>query len=503
MNPVLPSFLEQPLFDVAVTRLIEAREAAARPPHALMPSAGLAVARLALALAPHARCIWVAAGPGNNGGDGLEAARHLLQWGKQVRVSLIGDSAALPADAAQALQGAQAAGVIIGRRGPPELAPHDLAIDALLGIGGTRAPQGALAESVRQLNALACPVLAVDVPSGLDADTGQPLGAACINAAHTLALLTLKPGLFTASGRDHAGRVWFDDLGIGTGLGAGSAAAADVPQAWLSASLPAVSASGRRHAQHKGSFGDVAIVGGANGMAGAGVLAARAALAAGAGRVFVELLGAALAVDPLHPELMLRSGWSAGPATSIGASTVVCGCGGGDAVRAALPRLLALAARLVLDADALNAIATDTALQTLLAHRAARQLPTVITPHPLEAARLLGTTTAEIQADRLRTAQTLADRFACCVVLKGSGSVIAAPFERPRINPTGNAALATAGTGDVLAGWLGGLWAQGGSASGFQAALRAVRSHGAAAEPPPPGPLCASALIDALSRSSG
>lgn len=499
MNPVLPSSLEQPLFGVAATRLIEAREAAARPPHALMDQAGLAVAQLAMALAPHARCIWVAAGPGNNGGDGLEAARHLLRWGKQVHVSLIGDPAALPADAANALQRAQSAGATIGRRDPPDLAQHDLAIDALLGIGGRRAPHGALAESVRQLNALACPVLAVDVPSGLNADTGQPLGDACINAAHTLALLTRKPGLFTASGRDHAGRVWFDDLGIGPG--AGSAAAADGPQAWLSASLPAVSATGRRHAQHKGSFGDVAIVGGAGGMAGAGLLAARAALAAGAGRVFVELLGAALAVDTLHPELMLRSGWSAGPATLIGASTVVCGCGGGDAVKAVLPRLLALAARLVLDADALNAIATDTALQTLLAHRAARQLPTVLTPHPLEAARLLGTATAEIQGNRLRAAQSLAERFACCVVLKGSGSVIAAPFEAPRVNPTGNAALATAGTGDVLAGWLGGLWAQSGSASGFQTALRAVRSHGAAAEPPPPGPLCASALIDALSRS--
>lgn len=501
MNLVLPSAFEAPLFDVAATRLIEAREAAARPPHALMQSAGLAVARLAMALAPHARCIWVAAGPGNNGGDGLEAAMHLVQWGKPVLVSLIGNAAALPADAAQALQRAQAAGVIVGGPNPPDLAPHDLAIDALLGIGGTRAPQGALAESVRQLNALACPVLAVDLPSGLNADTGQPLGAACVNAAHTLALLTLKPGLFTASGRDHAGQVWFDDLGIDIGLGAGSAAAADLPRAWLSASLLPVWASGRRHAQHKGSFGDVAIVGGSSGMAGAGLLAARAALAAGAGRVFVELLGSPFAVDLLQPELMLRSGWSAGPPASINASTVVCGCGGGDAVRAPLPRLLGAAGRLVLDADALNAIAADTALQALLRRRAARQLPTVLTPHPLEAARLLGTDTAKVQADRLSAAQTLADRFACCVVLKGSGSVIAAPGETPRINATGNAALATAGTGDVLAGWLGGLWAQAASDSGFDTALRAVRSHGAAAEPPPPGPLCASALIDVLGRS--
>jgi ADP-dependent NAD(P)H-hydrate dehydratase / NAD(P)H-hydrate epimerase len=537
MQPVLPSATEQPLFDVATTRLIEARAAAARPPHALMQCAGLAVARLALALAPHARCIWVAAGPGNNGGDGLEAAMHLLRWGRQVRVSLIGDAAALPADAAHALQRAQAAGVIIGGPDAPDLSPQDLAIDALLGIGASRAPQGALAEAIRQLNALACPVLAVDVPSGLNTDTGQPLGDACVNAAHTLALLTLKPGLFTAAGRDLAGQVWFDDLGIDTdtdtdtdisvGASAGAGATAtSAPTAWLFASLPAKAASSRLHAQHKGSFGDVAVVGGASGMAGAGLLAARAALAAGAGRVFVDLLGTALDVDLMHPELMLRSGWSAGPEAVIGASTVVCGCGGGDAVRALLPRLLGLAGRLVLDADALNAVATDTALQALLTHRASRQLPTVLTPHPLEAARLLGSTTVEVQADRLRAAQALADRFACCIVLKGSGSVIAAPFARPRINPTGNAALATAGTGDVLAGWLGGLWAQSGPGGGsnggmnarasgrtndltnhptnsaFEAAARAVRSHGAAAEPPPPGPLCASALIDALSRSA-
>ena len=219
---------------------------------------------------------------------------------------------------------------------------------------------------------------------------------------------------------------------------------------------------------------------------------------------------------------MLRAAWSGGPASAISASTIVCGCGGGDAVRAPLPRLLGLAARLVLDADALNAVASDTGLQTLLTQRAARGLPTVLTPHPLEAARLLGVGTAEVQADRLRAAQALADRFACCVVLKGSGSVIAAPFEVPRINATGNAALATAGTGDVLAGWLGGLWAQSisgsgknsgkssdtssdkssGESSAFTAALRAVRSHGAAAEPPPPGPLCASALIEALGRSA-
>ena len=494
MQPVLPSTSEWPLFDAAATQRIEARACEALAPHTLMRRAGLAVARLALAVAPHARNVWVAAGPGNNGGDGLEAAIHLQQWGKQVHVSLIGDAVHLPAAARDAWHRAHAAGVVIDADGHAPLATADLAIDALLGIGASRAAQGALAKAIAQLNALACPVLAVDVPSGLDAGTGQPLGEHCVVASHTLALLTLKPGLFTGSGRDHAGQVWFESLGLDV--------LADTPASWLAASRRANPPAARRHAQHKGSFGDVAVVGGSTGMTGAALLAARAALGAGAGRVFVELLGDAAAVDSVHPELMFRAGWSGSTADGLGHTTVVCGCGGGEAVRASLPRLVSGAARLVLDADGLNAVASDTRLQTQLAGRAAKLLATVLTPHPLEAARLLGCSTSAVQADRLAAAQSLSERFACCVVLKGSGSVIAAKGQVPRINATGNAALATAGTGDVLAGWLGGLWAQAPGGSGFEVAIRAVRAHGAAAEPQPPGPLCATDLIDALRRAT-
>jgi len=492
MQRVLPITQALALFDVAATRGIEQRAAASLPPYTLMARAGEAVARLALAVAPHAQRVWVAAGPGNNGGDGLEAACHLRRWGKDVTVSLIGDAAALPVDASAALARAQAAGV---RFDVSAMDAHELAIDALLGLGASRAPQGALDAAIRQLNALRCPVLAIDVPSGLRADTGQALGSACVNASHTLTLLTLKPGLFTAAGRDHAGVVWLESLGVDT--------AADTPQAWLSG---VTAAPTRRHAQHKGSFGDVAVVGGARGMSGAALLAARAAHAAGAGRVFVELLdGGAAAIDTLHPELMFRRGWSGGSAPAIlGASTVVGGCGGGDAIRAPLPRLLSLARRLVLDADALNALASDAALTPLLHARAGRGLATVLTPHPLEAARLLGCTTADVQADRLQAAHGLARRYRCVVVLKGSGSVIAAPGELARVNSTGNAALASAGTGDVLAGWLGGRWGQLGSgdemAAAFAVAVQAVAEHGAAAEPQPPGALRASDLIERLHR---
>ena len=506
LQRVLPSKVELALFDAAHTQPIEKRERAGLPPHTLMARAGEAVARLALAIAPHAQRVWVAAGPGNNGGDGLEAAAHLCQSGRQVEVTLLGDVDALPDDACEALARAQAAGVrIVGQTSAAAavaaLGSQDIAIDALLGIGASRPAQGLVAEAIRQLNALACPVLAVDLPSGLHAGTGQPLGENCVVASHTLALLTLKPGLFTGAGRDHTGTVWFDALGVDM--------TADVPQAWLSASDRAT-IDARRHAQHKGSFGDVAVVGGAPGMLGAALLAARAAHAAGAGRVFVEMLGGDAptpSLDPLRPELMFRPDWTRGAAGTLAQTTVVCGCGGGDAVRAPLPRLLSAAARLVLDADALNAIAADSALAALLRARARHQAGTVLTPHPLEAARLLGCSTAAVQADRLHSARTLADRFACVVVLKGSGSVIAAPNQIPRINSTGNASLATAGTGDVLAGWLGGLWAQ--STSGerpeavFAVAVRAVAEHGAAAHPHALGPLRAGDLIEAMHRGLG
>jgi hydroxyethylthiazole kinase-like uncharacterized protein yjeF len=481
------------------SRRIEQLAQATLPPHTLMRRAGLAVARLALALAPHARTVWIAAGPGNNGGDGLEAAVTLLRAGKDVRLTLVGDPARLPADASDALARAQAAGVPIVNAGTPSLDAQDLAIDALLGLGASRAPQGEIAGLLARLDGLRCPVLAVDLPSGLNGLTGQPLGGACVHAAHTLSLLSLKPGLFTGQGRDLAGEVWFDELGVD--------GSTTLPDAWLTGADEARAVQApRRHAQHKGSFGDVAVVGGAPGMTGAALLAARAAHAAGAGRVFVSLLeseraGHDLALDVTRPELMFRRAWCNSTPDVIAAATVVCGCGGGDAVRSALPRLLSVASRLVLDADALNAIASDPALQQQLAARAARGHASVLTPHPLEAARLLGVASAEVQADRLHAAQTLADRFGCIVLLKGSGSVTAAPGSVPHINPTGSAALASAGTGDVLAGWIGGAWAQeGGAERAFAVAAAAAHAHGAAADAAGVAPLRAADLVESMFR---
>jgi hydroxyethylthiazole kinase-like uncharacterized protein yjeF len=491
-----------PLHESSTSRRLEALAAAGLEAHTLMQRAGEAIAKLALALAPHAQRVWIAAGPGNNGGDGFEAAFHLHRAGKQVQVSAFGDPARRPVDAAASLARAQAAGVAIESALPVDLA-CDLAIDALLGLGHTRAPESELAAAVHCFNRQPVPRLAVDLPSGFDGDRGRAFGNCVAMASHTLALLTLKPGLFTGTGRDLAGEVWFDDLGT-DGLGLQAA-----PCAWLGGCDAAQALRlPRTHAQHKGSFGDALVVGGGPGMGGASLLAARAALIAGAGRVYLSALDpASPACDPHWPELMLRPQAWRDPGLLSGA-TVVCGCGGGDAVRETLPTVLTRAARLVLDADALNAIAADSALQALLAARAERDLATVLTPHPLEAARLAGVASAaEIQADRIGYAERLAARFGCVVLLKGSGSVVAAPRQVTQVNASGNARLASAGTGDVLAGWLGGLWAAAQALvpepSAQRVATAAAWSHGAAAHGGAEhAPLTASMLLQRLSPAT-
>jgi ADP-dependent NAD(P)H-hydrate dehydratase / NAD(P)H-hydrate epimerase len=495
-----------PLYSVAATRRIEQTAAAQLAPHTLMQRAGLAVARLACALAPHAQTIWIACGPGNNGGDGLEAAMRLKLWGRNPVVTWLGDEARCPPDALLSLHRARQAGITFSAE-PPDA--YDFAIDALLGIGQSKPVVGVMAEWLRHMRQTAPTILCVDVPSGLNADTGDDIAFSnAINkvaiklintltadkntSIYTLSLLTLKPGLFTAQGKDAVGEVWFDDLGIDTDFHN-----QNLPTAWLlgadRASLPT-----RPHASHKGTFGDVAVIGGAAGMAGAALLAARAALHAGAGRVFVALLDASdsshtMAVDPMQPELMFRHL----EALNLREQTVVCGCGGGNAVRKVLPQVLSQAPRLVLDADALNAISVDTSLQTLLMARSKRDFSTILTPHPLEAARLLGVSTAQVQVNRLLSAQQLADRFGCITILKGAGSVIAAPHDVPFINSSGNAKLATAGTGDVLAGIVGALLAA--TSHPFFAACTATYLHGKAADDWPSGKtLVASELVKLL-----
>jgi hydroxyethylthiazole kinase-like uncharacterized protein yjeF len=450
---VLPLCRSWELHDTASSRAIEARALAAEPHGALMRRAASSVARWVTAIAPHAQRIWLACGPGGNGGDGLHAAAMLARRGRQVSVSLHGDAGRLPADAAAGLRAAIDAGVPVTDRAPA-IAGLDAAVDALLGLGGSRPPTGAVLEGVQALQRVRAPVLAIDLPTGLHAQTGACLGEQVVRARATLSLLTLKPGLFTGLGRELAGDIWFDDLGV-------TAKASERPAARLYAPGDAARRSGVMHGAHKGSFGDTIVIGGAPGMAGALSLAAQAALGAGSGRTFaVPLDSSAPLRHESRPELLWR------PATALAepgwwtASTVVCGCGGGEAVAMQLPALLRQAERLVLDADALNALSRDEHLREMLQARASRGLATVLTPHPLEAARLLGCTTAEVQSDRLSAASQLAGELQATVVLKGSGTVICTPGLLTAINGTGGPALASGGTGDVLAGWLGGRWSR-------------------------------------------
>lgn len=492
-----------PLFSTSSTRQLERECASQLPPHTLMQRAGLATAKLAMALAPHAQRIWIACGPGNNGGDGFEAAAQLkaLMPHAQILVSEARDAGHLPADAKASWQRAQAAGVQWVSERPAHMQAQDLCIDALLGIGlqsqnasKPRSDMRKLLQLLKQIQQSPAPVLCVDIASGLDADTGQyPPDLAPqetpISPRHTLALLTLQPGLFTGQGRDACGQIWWDSLGCSTET--------LEPAAWLSTQA-VKHATKRPHASHKGSFGDVVVLGGEGlaqrglSMTGAAWLAALAALHAGAGRVMLALLDAepsgAQAISP-WPEIMLRQP----QAQDWHNATVVCGCGGGQAIEPWLPQVLQQAPRLVLDADALNAIASSPALAQKLTARASHQQATILTPHPLEAARLLQTSTAEIQANRLRAASELAQRFQCTALLKGSGTIIASPGCTPWINSSGNALLACGGTGDVLAGLTGALWAAGLSTE--QAAVQAAFRHGQVADQwPAHHPFSASAL---------
>ncbi len=490
-----------PLHNVAATRAVERHWLDRTPPYTLMQRAGIAVARLTLALAPRAHCIWIACGPGNNGGDGLQAAATLRHFGLHVVVTLVGDPSQLPNDAAQAYQQAVAAQVEFSET-PPTLSAHDIAIDALLGIGAQRPPAGALQDCVNALNTVPCAVLAVDVPTGLNADTGAYLGDAtqCVHADHTLTILTLKPGLLTAQGRDATGQLWWEGLEVlQHPCTAHASAQLHDAQFQASSTTPALLPP---HASHKGSFGDVCVVGGAPGMQGAAVLAGSAALYAGAGRVYVGLLEARSANLASIPELMARP--LPNPETCLALpltqAVTVCGCGGGSAVAAYLPTLLAHAPRLVLDADALNALALSPDLLAALRARATRGWHTVLTPHPLEAARLLHCGAHALQAQRLESATRLASQLQCTVVLKGSGTVVATANGEVGLHYAGNARLATAGTGDALAGCLGAYWSQLGG-DGTQAAHSAVQSHGLIANHwPHPRTLTALALAQSLQR---
>lgn len=480
INQYCHCFMPSPnaLYSVAEIRTIEQAALAALPPFTLMQRAGKAAANRALELVgspPHLARILVLAGPGNNGGDALEAAACLAQEGASVIVLLFADADSQPDDAklayehvrnsiAQFAEPANFVQVVTSSR-------WSLVIDGLFGIGLKRAISAPLRGVIEQVNKLDCKVLALDIPSGLDADTGNIVGTEgiAVRATDTITFIGNKPGLHTGCGRDYAGHVQVADLDIGSEFSVVTKAHLNQPELFSDSMRP------RPHNSHKGTFGDLIVVGGARGMSGAAILAARAAAKCGAGRVFAAFLVAPPAYDSIQPELMCRLAQEMDFAST--AVTIGPGLGNADAAQEILARALLADAPLVIDADALNLIASHGDLRKKL-H--ARAHPAVLTPHPLEAARLLNTSAAQVQDDRLAAARQLAVELNSVVLLKGSGSVIAQKSGELAVNTTGNPALATAGTGDVLAGICGALLAQGWSA--WHAALAGCWLHGSAAD---------------------
>jgi hydroxyethylthiazole kinase-like uncharacterized protein yjeF len=444
----------------------------------LMERAGAAAATWAAELCTAAdRPILIVAGPGNNGGDALVAARLLRQRFFDVRLVLAAEPARWPPDAMEAWHRLSEVDVSVEAFIPEMTATRfGLVIDGLFGIGLARPIEGEYAALVRCMNESArlssCPLLALDCPSGLDGETGRTLGET-VCASHTITFIGLKAGLLTAEGPARCGQVRVDALGldVSRSVDDGRTIGRDLFQAALCR---------RPRDSHKGTFGSAGVLGGAPGMVGAAILAGRAALHLGAGRVYLGLLDAhAPRYDAGQPELMVRDaeGMFAAPLTALAAGP---GLGAGETSRSALARAIAAPIDLLMDADAINLIGSNPELRTSLADRGRNHHPTVLTPHPAEAARLLGCGVDSVQADRIAVAKHISGEFNAWTVLKGAGSVIAAPTGTWWINTSGNPALATAGSGDVLSGFIVALLAQGIEAG---AAVRcAVHLHGAAAD---------------------
>ncbi|MCH8498039.1 MAG: NAD(P)H-hydrate dehydratase [Marinobacter sp.] len=430
------------------------------PGFVLMQRAAAATFRQLVRCWPGRRSVVVLCGAGNNGGDGYLVAATAQRHGFQVRCIAVADPTNLSGDAAQAAAQAAKDGVTIeswpqapGTLQQP-LCPDDgVIVDALLGTGVGGAPRAPFDAAIARINDSGLPVLAVDVPSGLDATTGAASGAA-VRADLTVSFIGLKLGLFTGRGPDLEGRVLFDDLGVTEALAAAPVTAIAHRSDWaaLSGLLPR-----RRAAAHKGEFGRLLILAGERGFGGAGLLAAEAASRSGAGLV-------TLATRPEHisatlarcPSVMVRGvthGSELAPLLAQ-ADAVLCGPGIGQGPwgQQLLQQALAFAGPLVLDADALNMLASRVPV---------RNERHVLTPHPGEAARLLGVKASEVEADRLAAVVALQQRFGGVVLLKGAGTLIAGDEGVPAVIAGSNPGMATGGMGDVLSGILAALLAQG------------------------------------------
>jgi len=474
-------------------RALDARaiEECGVPGAVLMENAGRAVFEVLLERFGPARDrrFHVVAGTGNNGGDGFVAARYLRLAGARVTLSVIGDPERIRGDAATHY----ALLAPLGLRPEPFSSPGSLKIDALLGTGAAGAPRQDAAQAIRWMNADPQPTISVDIPSGVDADTGATPGEA-VRAAVTVTFGYPKVGMLLAPGSECCGEIVVRDIGFPW-----DALDVDAPCTWIVAESIRAGLRPRRRDDHKGAFGHVLIVGGSLGMSGAPAMAARAALRAGVGLVTVAapVRAQATIASRIDEAMTLALPEEDGALSECAAEGVisaasragsVCvgpGLGASPGARRAVGRMVrVLQAPVVLDADGLNALAEE---PEMLSERAGE---TVLTPHPGEAGRLLGRSAADVQANRLAAVRELAARFRAVVVLKGAGTLVCDGRAGPEvgeasaapvaINSTGNPGMATGGSGDVLTGIIGALIAQGLDAC--DAACLGVYAHGRAGD---------------------
>lgn len=421
------------------------------PGSTLMERAGAASFAVLCERWPEARYLTVLCGMGNNGGDGYVVARLAHQAGFKVTVMQVGEGAKLKGDARAAAEAFMAGGSIPQPFAAPILASSEVLVDALLGTGLDREVSGELRSVIEAVNRSSVPVLAIDIPSGLHADTGRIMGMA-VEACATVSFIGLKQGLFTGQGPDHCGAIYFADL--------------DVPEEVYSAVNPSSHRvdlsqfhellAPRRRTAHKGHFGHVLVVGGEHGYAGAARMAAEAA-----GRVGVGLVS--LATRPSHagfiamgrPEIMCHGVDDPGDLTPLVDKATVIAVGPGLSqspwARSLFSQLLVQNKPMVVDADGLNLLASEPFMKDTW----------VLTPHPGEAARLLGSTSVAVQADRFQAAGEIQRRYGGVCVLKGAGTVIATPERGLAVCQGGNPGMASGGMGDVLTGIIAGLLAQG------------------------------------------
>lgn len=478
-----------PLLNAAQVRALEtaAAERLGLSTALLMERAGIAIGEAAARLLSPEGTAWILCGAGNNGGDGLVAARRLAELGRRVRVEVLGGEpkGADPARNYAALRtvGIEPAAI------PPDvrIAPGDVVVDAIFGTGLNRAVTGAAAEAIERIRSWrqqGAKVIAADLPSGVPSDTGR-LEGPCVRADLTLALGVLKLGHALEPGATFCGAIERIDIGLPSLELAGvrDVSVFLVEESDARRALPARDAD-----THKGTYGHVLAIAGSWGKTGAAALVGKAALRTGAGLVTIAARPEALAPAMAHaPELMGvelvgDGGLGLGDLNPLleaadKKSALVIGPGiprSEDTARLLSSLLEELDAPTVLDADALNAFASSPELLS----RA--KAPLLLTPHPGEMARLLGISTQEVQADRINAARSFATKHHVAVILKGARTLLATEDGRVFLNPTGNPGMASGGTGDVLAGMCGALLAQGLSIE--ETAKTAVFAHGLAGD---------------------